>query len=101
MESRNTAACRIRWASGGAAVDWVRLGSESQPLDNDALAALIVEADATGIAAPFGWPRRFVAAVSQSDASSTWPEPWDHDPRRACGLEPPTVDWPNVSAALL
>jgi hypothetical protein len=48
MESRNTAACRIRWASGGAAVDWVRLGSGSQPLDNDALAALVVEADATG-----------------------------------------------------
>jgi predicted nuclease with RNAse H fold len=85
-ESRNTAACRVRWASGGAVVEWVRLGSASRPLDNDALAALIKEADATGIDAPFGWPRRFVAAVSQWEASSTWSEPWDDDTRRALRL---------------
>ena len=46
----------------------------------------MLESDATGIDAPFGWPRRFVAAVAAWDASLTWPEPWEPEARRALRL---------------
>ena len=36
-ESRNTAACRVRWELGRATVEWVRRGTSGHPLDNDAL----------------------------------------------------------------
>jgi Protein of unknown function (DUF429) len=85
-ESRNTAACRVRWELGRATVEWVRRGTSGQPLDNDALAALMLKSDATGIDAPFGWPRRFVAAVAAWDTSLTWPEPWEAEARRALRL---------------
>jgi hypothetical protein len=55
-----TAACLIRWGSKGAVSDPPRLRCRDQDLD-----ALIREADAVGIDAPFGWPMEFVAAVQR------------------------------------
>jgi predicted nuclease with RNAse H fold len=85
-ESRNTAVCRVRWETGTATVEAVQLGSRTEPLDNQALSKLIARADATGIDAPFGWPRRFVAAVSAWSETSTWPERWDTEARPALRL---------------
>jgi hypothetical protein len=85
-ESANTGACRIRWEPGSATVEWVTVGTVAKPLDNAALLALMRDAGAIGIDAPFGWPRRFVAAVSQWSSGATWSEPWDADARRALRL---------------
>ena len=85
-ESENTGACRLRWEPGGAVVEWVCVGTRAEPLDNDALVALIGAAGATGIDAPFGWPRRFVAAVTAWSSGHGWDEPWDAEARRALRL---------------
>jgi hypothetical protein len=85
-ESENTGTCRLRWEPGAAVVEWVRVGTRAEPLDNDALVALIGGADATGIDAPFGWPRRFVAAVAEWSSGRGWDEPWDAEARRGLRL---------------
>lgn len=91
-ESRNTAACRVCWELGQATVEWVRRGTSGQPLDNDALAALMLESDATGIDAPLGWPRRFIAALAAWDASLTWPEPWEAEAYAGPCVREPLTD---------
>src|SRR3954451_2773286 len=85
-ESSNTGASRIRWEPGGAVVEWVAVGTAAEPLDNTALLARMRDADAVGIDAPFGWPRRFVAAVSAWSSAGTWSEPWNDEARRALRL---------------
>jgi predicted nuclease with RNAse H fold len=85
-ESANTGACQIRWEGGRATVEWARVGTARDPLDNPALGQLIGDADAVGIDAPFGWPRRFVAAVGEWSSQGVWREPWDEEARRALRL---------------
>jgi hypothetical protein len=65
---KGTAACRINWLAGRATAEPPRLGCTDIELD-----ALIGEADAVGIDAPFGWPAEFVAAVSEWK-SEVWNE---------------------------
>jgi predicted nuclease with RNAse H fold len=85
-ESAKTGACRIRWEPGRAVLEWVRVGRVKEPLSNDDLLALMRETDAVGIDAPFGWPRRFVAAVWEWSSAGGWGEPWDAEARRALRL---------------
>ena len=85
-ESANTGACRMRWERNRAVVEWVEVGTTAAPLDNAALLARMRDADSVGIDAPFGWPRRFVAAVSEWSSAATWIEPWEADARRALRL---------------
>ena len=85
-ESSKTGACLIRWEPGRAVVQWARTGTAGDPLDNDALLGLIREAGAAGIDAPFGWPRRFVAAVAGWSSDTEWHEPWNEEARRALRL---------------
>jgi predicted nuclease with RNAse H fold len=85
-ESSKTGACRVRWKPSGAVIEWVRVGSAKRPLRNEDLVALMRDADAVGIDAPFGWPRRFVAAVSEWSSAGSWGEPWEPEARRALRL---------------
>lgn len=85
-ESSKTGACRVRWEPGRATVEWARVGTAREPLDDAALLRLARDADTVGIDAPFGWPRRFVSAVSEWSAQGAWREPWDEDARRALRL---------------
>lgn len=78
-QPRKTAACRINWDGGAAAVVDVAVGVS----DATAL-ALAAGCDAVGIDAPFGWPAPFVAflagAVSAGPGDGAAPV-WD-DARR-------------------
>jgi hypothetical protein len=85
-ESARTGACRIRWEPRRAVLEWVRVGSAKDPLSNESLLALMHDADAVGIDAPFGWPRRFIAAVSEWSSGGGWSESWDAEARRALRL---------------
>jgi hypothetical protein len=85
-ESAKTGVCRVRWEPGRAVVEWVRVGSANAPLGNEHLLTLMHDADAVGIDAPFGWPRRFVAAVSDWASAGKWSEPWESEARRALRL---------------
>jgi predicted nuclease with RNAse H fold len=70
-QPRNTAACLINFRNGKAIADPPREGCTDQNLDS-----LITQVQATGIDAPFGWPRAFVEAVAG------WISPtWDNDLR--------------------
>ena len=63
---KDTAACLVRWECGRAVAEAPQLGCTDADLD-----ALIREADAIGIDAPFGWPDAFRAAVDAWTAT-TW-----------------------------
>lgn len=88
-EPARTGVCRVRWSGGAAEVleargdtPATRTGPDDAPLDNAELLRLIAGSDATGIDAPFGWPRRFVDALAAWSAQGTWPVPWEPDARR-------------------
>jgi predicted nuclease with RNAse H fold len=85
-ESANTGACLVRWSRAGARVEWACVGTTRAPLDNAALLPLARAADAVGVDAPLGWPRRFVAAVRGWSERGAWEEPWEPDARRALRL---------------
>src|SRR3954453_10971883 len=85
-ESAKTGVGRVRWEPSGAVIEWVRVGSAKDPLGNEDLVALMRDADAVGIDAPFGWPRRFVAAVSEWTSAGSWCEPWEPEARRVLRL---------------
>jgi predicted nuclease with RNAse H fold len=63
-----TAACRIAWEHGKAAV--VELQRDG--VDDDLIAMMIAGADRTGIDVPLGWPDGFIAAVSAHHAAREW-----------------------------
>jgi predicted nuclease with RNAse H fold len=85
-ESSKTGACSIRWEPGRGIVQWARVGTARGRLDNAALVRLARDADAVGVDAPFGWPRRFVSAVADWASEGAWREPWDDEARRALRL---------------
>jgi predicted nuclease with RNAse H fold len=64
----NTAACRITWEHGRAAAE-----KPCTPLTDDAIRALVADADWTGIDAPFSWPIEFRRALAQHGESGGWP----------------------------
>lgn len=54
-QAASTVACAIDWTHGAASVSFLEAG-----VDDGRALALIAEADAVGIDAPFGWPLPFV-----------------------------------------
>jgi predicted nuclease with RNAse H fold len=80
-ESVRTGACRVRWEDGRAVVEWARVGT-----DNDEIVRLARNVEFVGIDAPFGWPRRFRAAIDAWSDHGVWPEPWNQESRRALRL---------------
>ena len=60
VQPKNTAACVIECRKGGAAAREPRTGCTDEDLD-----ALIANADAVGMDAPFGWPSDFAKAVAE------------------------------------
>lgn len=64
-----TAGCVLEWDDAGGAV----VRSLAQPMDDDAVVALVGECEKTGIDAPFGWPEPFVAAVAAHERGEAWP----------------------------
>ena len=74
-QSKDTAACLIRWSDGRARVE---VHHPREGCDDKKLNGLIEKSDVVGIDAPFGWPTRFVAAV----AAENWPyTKWSDDRR--------------------
>ena len=81
-EPRDTGGCAIRWAPGGATVEWVGVG-----LEDDEILRRARDADVLAIDAPFGWPTYFVEAIHAHHAGRPWPvESWDRESRRRLRL---------------
>jgi predicted nuclease with RNAse H fold len=80
-QDRNTAICLARWNATRCDLERLDVG-----VGNDEIVELMLDADATGIDAPFGWPDRFVAAVTGWMADDVWSETWDDDTRRLLRL---------------
>lgn len=68
-QARGTAACRIRWATGRAHVEFLAGNiRDAWLLEHGA------EADRVGLDVPFGWPEAFVRAVVAHHRGEPWPE---------------------------
>lgn len=81
-EPRDTGGCAIEWQDDGAAVRWVSTG-----LHDEDILVRAKEADLVGVDAPFGWPTRFVDAVTAHHAGHRWPVgAWDRESRRRLRL---------------
>jgi len=63
-----TACCLVTWGRGSARVEWVR----TKQTDDDIIDAA-EGVDAIAIDAPFGWPLKFVRAVSARMRGESWP----------------------------
>jgi predicted nuclease with RNAse H fold len=68
-QDANTASCLVEWADGRATV---RL--PCCPQTDEELIVAILDADATGIDIPFGWPDAFVSAVTRYRQGQGWPD---------------------------
>ncbi|MGH2923313.1 MAG: DUF429 domain-containing protein [Solirubrobacterales bacterium] len=67
-QAKTTAACALEWRPGEVGLTLLERG-----LDDEALLELIADADKAGIDAPFGWPDRFVDAVTAHREHRGWP----------------------------
>jgi predicted nuclease with RNAse H fold len=72
-QAYRTAACVINWDGGSAAV--LRLVTH---LDDAQMVDIIESAHKVGIDVPFGWPDKFVEAVSWHAKDGSWPNSYDH-----------------------
>lgn len=76
-DPKKTGFAVVRWTEPQAVVEVVDVGA-----DDEKLLALHARADATGIDAPFGWPRDFVELVSdQRRGGGAAPPSWDPEHR--------------------
>jgi predicted nuclease with RNAse H fold len=80
-QDANTAICVLRWAAGGCTIE-----RQQTNVGNDEIVALMRDATASGIDAPFGWPVRFVAALTGWSSENHWTEPWDQPTQRQLRL---------------
>ncbi len=81
-EPKATGGCSIEWGNDAAVVRWVSVG-----LTDEKILAHAEAADIVGIDAPFGWPTRFVEAVTAHHAGRRWPvDRWDTESRRRLRL---------------
>ena len=71
----NTAACVVEWSAGRPRLDLLHAGDVS----DDLIAELHLTVDATGIDAPFGWPRAFAQTVGAYAAGEPWPRVMPRD----------------------
>jgi predicted nuclease with RNAse H fold len=67
-QPERTAACRIEWADGRAAV----IDLAARDVDDERIAALLTASERTGVDVPLGWPDAFIAAVSAHHAARPW-----------------------------
>ena len=67
-QPKTTAACAIEWRPGEAEV-----AELERDLDDESLLELVAAADKVGIDAPFGWPDRFVEAITAHRDRAGWP----------------------------
>lgn len=71
-QPKDTAVCIIGWRQGTAEVHALSCGHlAGQVLDDDALVAVMEDADKVAINAPFGWPEPFIRAISARPGD--WP----------------------------
>ena len=117
-QPRNTAVCAIAWPEDPDAQ--VEITRPESGHDDHRLLALMDDADAVGIDAPFGWPEFINAHLGEYAAQGVWPlRPDDEDPeewilrlryretdravrRLLLGRTPPVKLWPlSVSSDLI
>jgi hypothetical protein len=97
----NTGICVARWENGRCTLDELKV-----KVGDVEILRLMQDGKPTGIDAPFGWPARFVAAVTGWMRDDRWTDRWDAPTQRALRLRETdlwvhaeTKKWPlSVSA---
>ena len=109
-QDRGTAVCVAHWEGGRCALEDPEVG-----VGDDRIVELLRTAHASGIDAPFGWPVRFVDAVSEWSARDRWSQDWydetarrelrlrvtDHHVRKRTGKWPLSVSTDSIAMCAL